>query len=72
MRASGDWMKVGTGVLMGSLLTLLLVLSLMACTSTTQNVGGWEIDNAAAITGGLATGQPYRTATGGLMVVYTP
>ncbi len=29
-------------------------------------------DNAAAITGGLVTGDVYRTATGELMIVYTP
>lgn len=29
-------------------------------------------DNAAAITGGLATNQLYRTASGAVMVVYTP
>lgn len=29
-------------------------------------------DNAAAITGGLAAGDPYRTSTGVLMVTYTP
>lgn len=29
-------------------------------------------DNAAAITGGLITGDVYRTATGELMIVYTP
>jgi hypothetical protein len=29
-------------------------------------------NNAAAIAGGLATGSLYRTATGVVMVVYTP
>jgi len=29
-------------------------------------------DNAAAITGGLSAGDIYRTATGALMIVFTP
>lgn len=29
-------------------------------------------NNAAAITGGLKTGDRYRTATGSLMIVFTP